>query len=66
MACDHLFLVMTPRRGTAVAFDLLVYACVLMSLVSERAAEWLSDTGGSLIVRFGYRLTFETRAAQDG
>lgn len=47
------------RRGFTVAVGALTILCVAASVVSYRAADWISDQGTALIARYGVKLDAE-------
>lgn len=45
-----------PRAWFVPAMDALAWACALLSLVSERAANWLSNKGSTAIAIRGIKI----------
>ena len=42
------------RRWLGVALTMMAIGCTLVSLLSGRAADWLSDKGAGLLARHGF------------
>jgi len=42
------------RRWFAAALTMMAISCALVSIMSDRAAEWLSDKGAGLLARHGF------------
>lgn len=54
MAEVNVTISLRKRRWFAAALTVLAIGCAILSLLSDRAADWLSDKGAGLLSRYGF------------